>query len=156
MAIETRSYLLHSRQQTFRPLYHSIVSLLYGMVSLIHRPWKISGCNVSFWSHNRRVVRSTRRLHFGLEMILCFQHNYFDQFDSVGFCFVNAWMVRLFFVVVVIVHFVVVVWKQKQVPFGIRVPNLDPLQQRQQQVVQQWVVVLMVQVVNCFDKWKLG
>ena len=66
-----------------------------------------------------------------------------------GFDFVNAKMVRLCFVVVVIVHFVVVVWKQKQVLFGIRVPNLDPLQQQQQQqVVQQWVVVLMAQVVG--------
>ena len=38
--------------------------------------------------------------------------------------------------------------------FGIRVPNLDPRQQKQQQVVRQWVVVLMVQVEDCFDKWK--
>ena len=50
-------------------------------------------------------------------------------------------MVRLVFVVVVIVHFVVVVWKQKQTLTGILVPNLDPFQQQQQQVVQQWVVV---------------
>ena len=70
------------------------------------------------------------------------------EVDSVGFDFVNAKMVHLFFVVIVIVHFVVVVWKQKQMLFGIRVPNLDPLQQRQQQVVQQWVVVLMAQVVG--------
>ena len=39
-------------------------------------------------------------------------------------------------------------------PFGIRVPNLDPRQQKQQQVVQRWVAVLMVQVEDCFDKWK--
>ena len=88
-------------------------------------------------------------------MILDFRHNYFDLFDSVGFCFVNVWLFHWFFVVVLIVQFVVVVSKQKQMLFGIRVPNLDPLQQ-QQQVVQQWVVVLMVQVVDCFDKWKLG
>ena len=65
-------------------------------------------------------------------------------------------MVRLVFVAVVIVHFVVVVWKQKQTLTGILVPNLDPLQQQQQQVVQQWVVVSMVQVVGLFDKWSLG
>ena len=63
-------------------------------------------------------------------------------------------MARLVCVVVLIVHPVVVVWKQKQMLTGILVPNLDPLQQ-QQQVVQQWVVVLMAQVVGCFDKWKL-
>ena len=147
MVIETLSYLLHSRQRTFRSLYRSIVSLLYEKASLIHRQRRIPGCNVSFWSHNRLVVRNTHRSHFGLETTLSFRHNYFDQVDSVGFDFVNAKMVHLFFVVVVIGHFVVVVWKQKQVLFGIRVPNLDPLQQ-QQQVVQQWVVVLMAQVVG--------
>ena len=111
---------------------------------------------MSFWLHNRQVVQNTRHSHFGLETPSSFLHSYFDLVVSVEFGFGNAQMVHLVFVVVVIVHFVVVVWKQKQMPFGIRVPNLDPLQQRQQQVVQQWVVVLMAQVVGCFDKWKVG
>ena len=54
-------------------------------------------------------MQSTRHLHFGLVMILDLQYIYFDLFYSVGFYFVNAWLVHMFFVVVVIVHFVVVV-----------------------------------------------
>ena len=77
---------------------------------------------------------------FGLEATLSFLHSCFDLVVSVEFDFGNVKMVRLVFVAVVIVHFVVVVWKQKQMLTGILVPNLDPLQQ-QQQVVQQWVVV---------------
>ena len=78
-----------------------------------------------------------RRSHFGLEMISDFRHNYFDLFGLVGFCFVNGWLFHSFFVVVWIGQFVVVVSKQKQVLFGIRVPNLDPRQPRQQQMAQQ-------------------
>ena len=43
-------------------------------------------------------------------------------------------------VVVVIVHLIVVVWKQKQKLVGILMPSQDPLQQ------QQWVVVTVEQV----------
>ena len=43
-------------------------------------------------------------------------------------------------VVVVIVHLIVVVWKQEQKQVGILMPNQDPLQQ------QQWVVVTVEQV----------
>ena len=67
------------------------------------------------------------------------------------FDFGSVSTVRLVFVVVVIVHSVVVVWKQKQMLTGILVPNLVPLQQ-QQQVVQQWEVVSMAEVVGLFGK----
>ena len=109
MVIETLSYLLPSRLQTFPLLYRSIVFMLYGTASLTHQSSKILGCNVSFWLHSPRALQNRHQLHFGLEMISDFPHSCFDLFDLVEFCFANAWLVQMFFEVVVIVHFVVVV-----------------------------------------------
>ena len=48
-------------------------------------------------------------------------------------------------VVVVIVHLVMVVWRQKQKLVGVLMPNQDPLQQ------QQWVVEYVELAVVVFD-----
>ena len=60
------------------------------------------------------------------------------------------WSVRLVFALVVIVHFVVVVWKRMPLLFGTRVPNLGPLQQKHHQLVSvwRWCLVVMVDVLT--------
>ena len=58
--------------------------------------------------------------------------------------------VRLVFELVVIVHFVVVVWKRMPLLFGTRVPNLGPFQQKHSQLVSawRWCLVVMVDVLT--------
>ena len=64
-----------------------------------------------------------------------------------GFDSVIERSVRLVFELVVIVHFVVVVWKRMPLLFGARVPNLGPLQQKHHQLVSAWLWCLVVVVV---------